>query len=196
MSPDVSMELHGGSWRIPGCALGLDGDPVPVLSAAPLVAQTSPATPAGRGLHISYPQEDSCLALGCQRLPTQLLSSRGYLSNKLQFGTANTSCSVDLSTLLQGHFGEPPLKIWTPMPPPTASNTQSQLGLWWIYAFPKGNGGRRTARRRHLKRPGNSAVPHVWKISCPSASSGSGKLVGKSDGRFSSALALSAPPEV
>lgn len=191
------MGLSGGSLQSLSCGLGLDGKPVPVLSTALLVAQASPATPADRGLQKTYPQEDSCPAPECQRIPIQLLPSWGYFSNKLWFGTTNISCSRDLSSFLQGCFGEPPLKIWTPVPLPTTSNTQSQSDPWQIYAFQKGNGGtRRIARKGHLKKFGNLALPHVWKIRCQSNSSKSGRLAGKSTGRFFSALAVSALPAV
>lgn len=185
------MELSGGSLQSPSCGLGLDGKPVPVLSTALLVAQASPATPADRGLHKTYPQEDSGPAPECQRIPTQLLPSWGYFSNKRRFGTTNISCSRDLSSLLQGCFGEPPLKIWTPVPLPTTSNTQSRSDPWQIYVFQKGNGGtRRIARKGHLKKFGNSALPHAWKIRCQSNSSKSGRLAWKSTGRFFSAQFL------
>lgn len=143
LSTGVSMGLHGGSWwRKPWLwfGSGRGWSNWSVLGCWwPRLAQLHWQAAAWVK---SIPTRTTACP-GWPRLLPQLLPSSGCFSNKLWFGAADSSASVDLSRLLQGHFGENPTKVWISVPPPAASNTQSWLGLWQVYAFPKGNGGRR-----------------------------------------------------
>lgn len=179
----------------PGCGLGQGREQVPVLSTGLLVAQASPAALAGTKstLHKIHPLEGSILPR-VAKAPNSAPPQQWLSQQWAVFGAADSSASVDLSRLLQGHFGETPTKVWTSLPPPVASNTQSQLGLWWVYAFPKGNGGRGGIA--------GGASRDIWKFSCATCLkdllsiclSQIWDVFGKCDGRFSSALAFSALP--
>lgn len=159
------MELHGGSWwSKPWLWFGSgQGELVPVLSTGLLVAQLA-QQPAQNLSH-----------RGLQ--PAQLLPCSDCFSNRLWFGAADSSASVHLSRFLQGPLVKTSKKVWTSLPPPAASNTQSWWGLREVYAFSKGN-GERIAGRSNSKTFGNSAVPCIWKICCPPAYSSLGCCLG------------------